>query len=157
MTMLQQLNECKYLFLSGIFELKDNALCLLIEEAKPSNISEDVTILNVTLHGVRKVEHDDTCRVFEVSWERYICYSVVNESFAHVHKPDTYTGQRVRLYSESPFLEYVRSATFASNDNPDPYKHFSIVCENHIIEVTSPTEPQVRLIEADQLDVTKAT
>ena len=145
--MIQQLNECKWLFRREISEPEDNSLRLLIEEARSGDVPEDITINNVTLQGLRKVEHDSSCRIFEVTWESYISYCVVNESYASVDKPGTYTGQKVRVYSESPFLEYVHSATFASADYPGPYKHVAVLCENHIIEVAATVEPRVRLVK----------
>jgi hypothetical protein len=149
--MFQQLDQCKWLFLREISEPEDNSLRLLVEEARTGDIAEDITISGVTLQGLRKVEHDDSCRVFEVTWETYICYSVVNESYASVAKTGTYTGQSVRQYSESPFLEYIRSATFASADYPGPFQHVSVLCGNHIVEVASTVAPCVRLVKAGRL------
>ena len=148
MAMIEQLDKCKWLFLREISEPEDNSLRLLIEEARASDVSENMTIDNVTLQGLRKIEHDDSCRTFEVTWDTYICYSVVNESYVNSDKPGTYTGQRVRSYSESPFLEYIRNATFASADYPGPYKHIAVLCENHIVEVAATVEPCVRLVKA---------
>jgi hypothetical protein len=146
--MIDQLDACTYLFLCGITEPNDNSLQLLIEEARASDTPEDIEILGVKLEGTRSIEHDEVCRVFEVYWENYISYSVTNESYANADAPDSFVGQRVRYYSSSPFLEYIRHATFASDEYPGPYKHIAILCENHIIDVASMSEPQVRLVKA---------
>lgn len=145
--MIRQLDSCQWLFLRELSEPDQNSLRLLIEEARSADVSEDVLIGNVTMQGLRKIDHDDSCRVFEVIWETYISYSVLNESYANAAKPGTYTGRRIRHYSASPFLEYVRTATLASATYPGPFQHISVLCESHIIEVASTVEPRVRLVK----------
>jgi hypothetical protein len=142
---IDQVDKCKYLFLREILEPEENSLLLLIDEARASDTPEDLEIGDVTIQDTRRVEHDASCRVFELKWGSYISYSVTNESYANADDPQTYTGSRVRRYFTSAFLEYVRQTTFATKEYPGPFQHVAIICENHVVDIASVEEPQVRL------------
>ena len=80
----------------------------------------------------------------EITFPDYVAYAVLNESFANVDKYEEYTGQFFRTYSKSHFLDYVGVATFASDDYPGKSTHYEIPCLDHIVEVISVGEPQIR-------------
>ena len=146
--MIDQLDKCKWLYLRSIDEPRDNSLRLVIEEARSGDELQNLEMLpDVSFGPSRSIEHDDACRVFEVVWDSYIMYSVTNESYDRADEPRTFTGQLVRHYSASSFLEYVARSTFATDDYPGPHKHIAVLCLNHIINVASMNEPKVRLIK----------
>jgi hypothetical protein len=144
---IDQLDKCKYLFLREIREPEENSLLLIIDEARAIDTLEDLKIGDVTIRDTRRVEYDASCRRFELIWDSYVSYSVTNESYANADDPQTYVGSRVRRYSTSAFLEYVRQATFATHEYPGPYQHVAIICENHVVDIASVEEPQVRLVK----------
>ena len=145
--MIDQLDSCKYLYLRSIEEPEVNSVRLVLEEARSSDETENLEISNVVLGPVSRIIHDDACRVFEVVWESYISYAVTNESFQHGDEPETFSGQRFRRYTRSPFLEYIARATFASSDHPGPFEHIGVTCLNHGIDVVSTEAPRVRLLK----------
>lgn len=118
-----------------------------LEEARSSDLAEDLEIAGVCLGPSRRIVHDDACRVFEVVWDSYISYAVTNESYQHADDPQTFSGQRLRRYTRSPFLEYVARSTFASSNYPGPFEHVGVVCLNHGIDVVSTEAPRVRLLK----------
>lgn len=148
--MFGQLDECAYLDLTGISEPGQSSLRLVVEEMQESFESEELEIGGVNLGESRKIEHTQSCRVFEVTWETYISYAVVNESYARVKNDEVYEGRLVRVYSKSDFLEHIRQATFADEHYPGPFKHIALVCMHHIVNVVSVSHPQVRLARAGQ-------
>jgi len=99
----------------------------------------------VRMTDLHPVKSTDASRVFEIIWDRYVAYSVRNESFV---TPDDFEesawGRRVRLYSRSHFLEYVSRATFACDEHPGPLQHVGVHCENHIVDVVSAHAPRIR-------------
>ena len=145
--MLDEMDKCTSLFLQIATEPNESSLLLRIEEGRTNDTPEDINIGGVVIAGTRKVLHDDSCRIFELVLGTYISYSVTNESFASPDDPLFYTGEKIRKYSQSPFLEYVRAATFATDEYPGSYGHMAVICERHIIDVVSTEEPKVRLVK----------
>ena len=143
--MREVIDACKWIFLREIGESEENALRLIIEEAKSDGPPEDIEILpGKVISGTRAIESDTTCRAFDLVWPSYVSYSVRNESFCTLDKEEVWEGRLFCLYSKSHFLDYVARATFASTDYPGPLRHWGINCLNHIVDVVSIAEPQVR-------------
>lgn len=146
---ITQLDACSFLLLCEVSEIRDNGFRVVIEEGRTADTPEDISIGGVTISGTYEIKHDDLCRVFEIAWDSYISYSVTNESYAQPEeKLKSYTGNRVRRYTHSAFLDYVRRATFATAEYPGPFEHLALICERHIIDVISTTEPRVSLLKA---------
>lgn len=155
--MITQLDACSFLFLCELAEIRDNGLRVVIEEGRTADTPEDINIGGVTISGTYEIKHDDLCRVFEIARDTYISYSVTNESYAQPEeKPKSYTGDRVRRYTRSAFLDHVRRATFATAEYPGPFEHTALLCEHHIIDVISTTEPRVSLLKTASLHSVKA-
>ncbi len=73
-----------------------------------------------------------------------MAYAVLNESFAKVDDYEEHKGRYFRIYSKSHFLDFLGVATFASDDYPGKAAHYEIACLDHIVDVVSSEEPQVR-------------
>jgi hypothetical protein len=72
---------------------------------------------------------------------------VRNESFVANDKSELSEGRLLVKYSKSHFLNYVQLGTFATAEYPGPYNHWGIICGNHIIDVVSTEEPEVKVLE----------
>jgi len=143
--MREEIDSCKYLYLREIGEPVDNSLRLLIEEAKADGPPEDCELLpGKVISGLRSIESDETCRMFEILWPSYVAYSVRNESFTQIDNDEIWTGRLFCEFSKSHFLDYVVRATFASADYPGPLRHWGINCLNHVVDVVSSVEPQIQ-------------
>jgi len=96
------------------------------------------------LKGARAIEHLPGCRIFGIRWSTYIAYSVVNESYAS-GEPETSdgSGKLFKEYIRSEYLNYMRKASWACDDHPGPYKHWAAYCLNHVVDVASPSEPEI--------------
>ncbi|MBV9925099.1 MAG: hypothetical protein JOZ96_08805 [Acidobacteria bacterium] len=146
MELVEQINAHAYLYLAEIGEPEDNVLRLVIEEARASSEPEEMKIGDVVLAGARPIISDDTCYAYEVLFGSYVAYSVRNESYTPEDKSEEYVGRLFRVYSKSHFLDYVRTATFASDEYPGKLNHYEIVCENHILDVVSVGEPDITIV-----------
>jgi len=145
----EEIDACKWIYLREIGEPDDNSLRLMIDEAKAEGPPRDIQIMpGKVISGTRAIESDETCRAFELLWRSYVAYSVRNESFCQLDNDEVWEGRLFCLYSKSHFLDYVARATFASSDYPGPLRHWGINCLNHIVDVVSNVEPQVRRIES---------
>jgi len=146
----QQINQHAYLYLTEISEPEDNTLRLVIEEARASEITEDLRVGDVVLPDAREIVSDSRCFAYELVFGFYVAYSVRNESYTAGNENEEYKGRLFRIYSKSPFLDYVRSATFASDEYPGKLSHYGFICENHIIDVVIAGEPEVKVTRQPQ-------
>jgi hypothetical protein len=147
MELAEQINQHAYLFLAEIGEPEDNMLKLVIEEGRASDIPEDIRIGDVVLSEARPVVVDETCKIYEVLFGTYVAYSIRNESYTSGDEGEEFTGRLYRFYSKSYFLDYVRLATFATDEFPGKLSHYEFVCANHIVDIVSDSEPAIRMIK----------
>ena len=140
-----ELSACRHLFLRQINEPHENSLRLLVEEGTVSPEASSMRIGGTVIADAHRIVCNENTGLFEVSWKSYICYSVRNESYVMRDETEKYElGNLIRLYSDSKFLDFVRSATFACNEYPGPFQHVQVITEMHIIDVISTAAPAVR-------------
>ena len=80
MNLIEQINNHKYLYLTEIGEPEDNVLRLVIEQARTGDEERDVTVGETTFSGLRDIISDEFCFAYEIIFESYIAYSVLNRS-----------------------------------------------------------------------------
>ncbi len=148
MNVIEQIESHRFRYLLEIGEPGDNVLRLVISEAQARKTPEDVVIEGFTLTNSHDLIADEGCIAYEIIFQTYVAYSVVNESFASVDDSEVFTGHLFRTYSKSRFLDYVGVATFASNDFPGPLQHYGVNCLNHFVDIVSAAEPIVSIIRS---------
>jgi hypothetical protein len=148
-----EINEHLYLYLTDISEPEENELRLVIEEAKASGPEEDVKIGDKTIEGTRAILSTDDCAAYEVIFEDYIGYSVLNESYVSGDESEIFDGILFCIYSKSHYLDYISKGSFASADYPGPFKHYGFNCLNHIVDVASMSEPKIKRIRGRHLTI----
>ena len=138
------LNESEYLDLAELGEPEQNSLRLVVLETKVSAgpIAGSVA---PPIPGAEPIIHSTGCRVFEIEWDSYIAYSVRNESYSQNASGDQFEGKHFRVYSASRYLEFVAAATIASKIAPGPFRHWALVCLNHVVDVVSVDEPIINV------------
>jgi hypothetical protein len=150
------IQSCAYLYLHAIDEPEVNQLRVVILEGRVGEplgekelaAEKDPTLRSI-LEGARRIDHFEDCRAFELFWESYIGYSVVNESYSN-GEPETSKGTAAKKlveYSESQYLEYLSRASFATADYPGPYRHWALYCSDHTIDVASQVDPVIREVK----------
>jgi hypothetical protein len=146
-----EINSCKYLYLREIAEPRDNRLRLIIEEASAGSETAPREIGGVLFSDLRPIESTHRDRLFELIWDSYIAYVIRNESFVVMDKAEVIeSGRLICIYSKSHFLDYVSKSTFTTNEHPGELKHFGINCLNHIVDVVSVFEPEIRQLRSGQ-------
>jgi len=146
MNLVEQINQHRYIYLTEIGEPDVNVLRIVIAEAKVSGETEEIDLGAAKITGAYPIVSDETCNSYEIIFASYIAYAVLNESYAGVDEYEKYTGRYFRVYSQSHFLDYVRVATFASEDYPGKFAHYEVACLDHIVEVVSVSEPEISLL-----------
>jgi hypothetical protein len=140
------LQSQKFLYLRAISEPSDNTLRLIIDAAEVSTALGETKACGA-FSSTREISAGLNCSSYEVTFATYIAYCVRNESYAALQKDEVWKGNLFREFSSSRFLTYLREATFARDDYPGPYLHYSFVCLNHIVDVASVLPPAVRLLD----------
>ena len=147
-SLLEQIDQCDYLFLASISEPEENSLRLILQEGLRSGPPETWEIGSGSIEGVTPIEVTSDSRTFEFYWPSYISYAVRNESFCSWDKEETWEGSGFRTYTRSKFLDFVGNGTFATNEYPGPFRHYAILCANHIVDIASQEAPRVQEISA---------
>ena len=143
------MNECIYLLATDVGEVEDLTLALTIVEAKaqaPITTTDDPVPLSWLKIGGSPIEEDETCRLFQLLFDRnhMISYTVLNESYGkYPEPPEVFTGKVFRTFSHSHLLEFTERTTYASGDSPDAPMHFQIACLNHVIDVICTAPPKI--------------
>lgn len=148
MNLIEQINNHKYLYLTDIGEPSDNILRLVIEQATTSDEEHDMKIGETMISGLRDIVSDERCFAYEIIFESYIAYSVLNESYTQVDESEIFTGNLFRIYSKSNFLDYLKLATIATEDYPGKFEHYEIVALNHVVEIASTNSPLINVLRA---------
>lgn len=148
MSFIEQINKHQYLYLTDIGEPEENILKLVVEEAKVSEDIEHIKIGETVITDCSPIVSDDTCHVYEIIFKSYIAYTVLNESYVGFEESAIRTGGLFCVYAKSAFLEYIRNATFASEDYPGKFTHYGINCLDHIVEVVSVDEPEIAILRS---------
>lgn len=146
MDLIEQINQHGYIYLIEVGEPEVNVIRIVIEEAKVNDEAEDIDLGAAKITDVHPIISDRTCHSYEIIFGSYIAYAVLNESYASVDESEKFTGRYFRVYSQSRFLDYIRVATFASEDYPGEFTHYEIACLDHVVEVVSVSEPKIRLL-----------
>jgi hypothetical protein len=149
---LESLNSVKYLFLRELSEPRDNSLRVVVQEAKenpyaPTAVPSDIPQVAGLRKGAVAIESVEGCRSFELIWERYASYLVTEELVGSCGNGDDeiYAGGLLRLYTKSHFLEHLARDTGC---HPEPIQHYKLICQNHLIDVASYAQPEIRLIDS---------
>jgi hypothetical protein len=138
---MDEMDRCGYLDLVRISEL-NNSLRLIVAELSVS--VQMIPSPPSPVEGAHPAGHTRRDHLFEVLWPRYVAYNVFNESYTSWDPSQTqeFEGKRFRLYHKAHYLDFVRKEQNVGFLAPK-HKHWSVMCENHIIDVVSESEPNV--------------
>lgn len=146
MNLIDQINQHQHTYVEELTEPDENLLRIVIAEAIVGDEPEDLDIGGTVLSGCKPIYSDESCCRYEVIFDHYVAYSVLNESYANGDPNDPQLGRAFRTYTSSMFLDYVSKATFATNLYPGQFKHYEIVCLDHVIDIASVNEPKITLL-----------
>lgn len=141
------LKSCKYLFLREL--TAPNSLRLVVEEGIKSPESTPLKIGTVEISGGYSVLSGAHPSLFEMVWDHYIAYFVLNEMYSVGDESEKFElGDHVRVYTASKFLDYARHATFTHEKTPGLSEPIQIICQWHVIDVISTKVPTVKKLRS---------
>ncbi|WDF65931.1 hypothetical protein [Flavobacterium sp. KACC 22763] len=136
MNYYREINTARNIMVSKLSETDENCLEFNLIIGKVSDIKNDIN----HLLDVNEIIFDDNNLQFLITFDNYISYSVLNESYENLGG-EIYHGEKIRIYSSSNFLDYLKKETFATSDYPGEFKHYAFITSRHIINVASLEEP----------------
>lgn len=142
-----ELSSYQYLFLEELLEPQTNILRILVIVGKPSKVAVPIEVAGQSLGEGFPVKIDDNPLKFELTWNSYVLYQVLNESFGRQEtSEDGVVSSAVSIYRSSSLWEYVFRSSNASDGYPGKLHHFRIVCADHVVDVISKDRPECRRI-----------
>jgi hypothetical protein len=136
----EEIDDIGHLDLVEISEPWPNALRLVVEELTTGDLGPGE---EPPVPGALPLKHANPDRTFELVWERYVAYNVFNESFSDADNFEEFKGLRLRTYSISRYLNFIQQMNIALDGLMPGYKHWQIVCTNHIIDVVANENPTI--------------
>ena len=146
MNIMEQINSLEFIYLVDISEPEPLNLQIVVAEAKIVGPPRDIEIDGEVLDDAYQIKSTQDCRMYRLLFDSYIVYTVLNESYDFADQSAQYTGNLIRIYSKSWYLDYTDKHTLACAEHPGPYKHYGIICLDHIIDVTPCSEPLIEEI-----------
>jgi hypothetical protein len=143
---IAEVDGCGFLFLMELREGSCNSLHVQVAEGRAVGSPKSITVADTEISDCTAIEITDESRFFEIVWNSYVGYSVLNESYATPSDEESGEGNRFRIYSQSRFLRFMSGATFACDDYPGPMRHYCVGCEDQILHVLSTDPPTVRRV-----------
>ena len=147
---LDSLDSAQHLYLRELNEPRDNSLRLVVQEAVanrdgavPSRPGLPTT--KELWVGCSPIESTESCRTFELRWERCAAYLVTEECVGSCGQYDdeVFTGRLFRVYTKSHFLEHLARDT---GGHTEGIVHYKLTCLNHLIDVAAYGPPEVKQI-----------
>ncbi|UTW65367.1 hypothetical protein KFE94_11955 [bacterium SCSIO 12643] len=119
----------------------DNSLEFELICGVVSEKEEDVYVGNQNLDPTHPILMNKDYR-YKIKFDSYIGYSVLDESYTD-KLGDNFTGNNLRIYSSSNFLDYIKADTFTFIDSPGDFRHYVFLSENHILNVVAESEQKL--------------
>lgn len=153
MTVLEQLNATRYLYLRELSEPDArtfNNLSIVVEEAVV-NYGERPSIDHPELEAILKdahpIESVAGCKRFRLFWKHYVAYAVTEElvgsNARNGYADEQFTGTVFRTYTRSHFLDHIERDT---GGHTRDVQHFKLVCLDHLVDVASYYAPEIELL-----------
>lgn len=135
------------IYLHSIEEPEENHLSLIFERTKINTNTETLQIGKTIIEGLHSIDVDYKLPFIQLDFQWYIGYAITNESYTSFDEYERFDGRIFRIYSKSRYLDYINLSTIVTNEYPGTFKHYGVICLNHIVNVVSVEEPLVREIE----------
>ncbi len=95
-----------------------------------------------------ELEMCSTKAIFVVIFDSYVAYALVNESYDNAGIEGVLfnkEGEKIRIYTQSNFLDYLKKDRYICNEYPEDLKHYVFVTANHILNIAATKEPIISL------------
>jgi hypothetical protein len=145
------INKHGSVYLTNIYEPDANQLLLEVKKSTTSSVEVDVPIGDQLLSGCKEVTVDETGMYFTISFNHYVAYHVLNESYANSDPDDEYISGDFGtfcIFQRSNYMSFILKETFANDMYPGELKHYGLFAADHIVHIISIHEPTIEIKES---------
>jgi len=142
------INKHGSVFLTKIYEPGDNELLLEVKKSTTSAIEVNLQVGDKLLSGCREVTIDEYGTYFTISFNNYVSYHVINESYGNANPTDEYVAGDYGtfcIFQKSSYMDFILNQTFANEMYPGELIHYGLFTENHIVHIISLHEPKIEI------------
>lgn len=142
---LKELNEMSHLSCMKIQE-EDGVLIVYVNGTylKPvdagQNLNEN-SVIKILDKAANEIIADETI-VYKITFDSYIGYTVLNESYSAYGDDKFVYGNLFRVYTASRYLKFIEETTYAGSFTKS-YKHYGILCLDQVVDVICEHEPEI--------------
>jgi hypothetical protein len=144
------LDSAKHLYLRELSEPGNNSLRLVVQEAVVNlagvvRSHPELPDLDELTRGASPIESTEGCRSFELTWKRYVAYLVTEECVGScgTYDDELFSGQALRVYTKSHFLEHLARDT---GGHIEKIMHYKLTCLNHLIDIAAYAPPEIKQV-----------
>ncbi|TKC58543.1 hypothetical protein FBD94_18175 [Pedobacter hiemivivus] len=144
----EAINKHGSVFLTNLYEPEDNKLLLEVKNSTMSDFEVDVQIGDKQLSGCKEITKDETGTFFTITFNDYVSYHVINESYANSDPKDEYISGDYGtfcIFQTSSYMDFILNETFANDIYPTELKHYGLFAANHVVHIISMHEPKIEL------------
>jgi len=92
------------------------------------------------------VNYNNQSLRYQVTFREFIGHSILNESYDNIDTSNEINVNGFRVYKKSNFLDYILKDSIASQVIDDEILHYFFFTQDHLINVASTTEPEIKKI-----------
>lgn len=142
-------------FVMEIKDNMDNGLNITVALPRLGEKGSDVDeTADEKIQGIMKESspiYPDFNKAYEIYFDTYITYQVRNESFCSWDDYEVRHGKYFIVFERSRYLEQLQNITNCCQFEdgsyyPGEWKHFGIYAQNHVIDVISHGNPEIKRI-----------
>jgi len=138
MKTIEIINNSKWVFLESAKVQKNTDLEIIFVIGSVSDEPE-----NTIVGEAFPVDYDDQSERFKVTFNDFIGYSILNESYDNIDTSNEINIDGFRIYKKSNFLDYVLQDTFATQIIKEDVLHYFFFTQDHLINVASSEAPEL--------------
>ncbi len=143
----ESINSHSCIYLGNISEPQDNSLRLVIEEGSFDGEERPLDPLMCEILGIPAPDPDKQTCIYEVIFDSYIAYNILDESYLPDLNTDSEDPQPVfRIYQQASYLDYIKENTQAVITHEGKLQQYSLKCLNHLIDIVANEPPIIRSI-----------
>ncbi len=134
----------KMLFLISASEGEDNSIRFVIALGTNGETANGATLV-----------FPDTSEFYEIIFDDYILHQTRNESYASYDSGEVKKGRGLVIFEKSRLIDALPVLTDCRKFEdgsfyPEKWTHYGLFCVNHVIDVISCREPEIRKLTEEE-------
>lgn len=135
-------------FLKKLTLNSNGQLEILITESTLSSDKDKVEFDGVDFGNLKRIEISNNSKEIKILFKDVLAFQRFDESFLIGHENESFEGKYFRTYSKSNYLDFLLKQTSLEVWVKSKAVHYSIVCENDVIDIISEAPPVVVQVDS---------